>query len=142
MRLDAWLKAYEDSPYAQTPKVLAQVAERRSYSAAHGQRAGELKLAEANAARERNESRLRAVGVCLEEIQQRIQTDPTYTARDAASDAEKLRNEYVRLRDALPTLALQVEQARAILADPCTFAENQFAKFPMLADRLPSLPTL
>jgi hypothetical protein len=139
--LMAWLKAHENDPHAQMPRVLEIVNARRSFSQEYGQRNAERLLTEANEARETNEARLRNVGVALEAIQQKIQTDPTYSARDAARDTETLRGEFTRLKAALPELATKVENARAIASDPVAWAENTLARFPMLADRLPGLPT-
>jgi hypothetical protein len=137
-----WRKQHENDVRRLLPAVMAQEAARATFSEEYGKRHARRMLAEASDAHTANVRRTRAVLVGIATVRERLASDPAYTAQRAASDMATLRGEYDRLKADLPRLAIKLEDARAADADPITFAENQFERFPALADRLPGLPVL
>lgn len=135
-----WTRRNENDPRILLPRNVEMVAERKRFSEQYGKRHAKAFLDQANEQHTANVRRTRAVLVGMATVREKLASDPSYTARRAASDMETLRAEYTRLAQDLPRLALKVEDARAIDADPITWAEQQLARFPALADRLPPLP--
>ncbi len=93
-----WLRMHENDPRTLMPKVQEQVTVRREFSEQYGKRHAATFLAQANDAKAANVRRMRAVAVGLATIKDKLETDPLYSPKQAATDAATLRAEYVRLR--------------------------------------------
>jgi hypothetical protein len=142
MRGDQWDLMNANDVRSTLPKVVEQRAARRNFAVAYGKAHAQRMLADASAGHTANVRRTRAVLVGIATVREKLATDPSYSAKRAASDMETLRTEYERLRADLPRLAIKLEDARAVDADPESWAEHTFERFPALADRLPGLPVL
>jgi hypothetical protein len=101
-RFQRWNDTHRDDSRALMPRCQEVLAAHRDFLDAYGKRAADTMLTAANEAREANTRRARAVLVGLESIRERIENDPSYSAKQTARDADVLRSEFQRLQGDLP----------------------------------------
>jgi thioesterase domain-containing protein len=138
--LRQWEQMHANDPRIDTPACRELRNARRNFSTNYGRATANRVLSEVNAEHIANVRRSRAVLEGLIAIRERAETDPDYTAKQAALDYEVLSSERRHLQAKLNSTALKLERARDIADDPEGYAEAAWEKYPALVDRVPGLP--